>query len=204
MQRWIISKYNPCFIDENGYYCRDEWCEFSQIGDFFGAQQFKPTEYFQVEEKMVNAVMYLLKEINVDRLQVTDLWNPLHNTEPIYYFDKKGNKNIVEENPANAYENIFKSKYVQYSEYYDDNLTKLYYNIRENDYLRFNQISNAIKLNFRHHIFCKLVFLPKIVLDFPGRMYVWADVACAEKIDISQIVDMGLFVRQGTQGDGLG
>lgn len=66
---WRVTKYNPIHRDDSGSYkTKDEWTSYSEIGSKVSEQ-----EYLETEEKYIIAVLYFMKEMNVDKLYLNDL-----------------------------------------------------------------------------------------------------------------------------------
>ena len=196
MKRWRISKYNPEFRDERGRYIKDEWTEYCEIGQEFEAGVFKKEDYFNVENQLVEAVLLLLEELNIKQLQCVDLWCPPKLTEPIYYME--GNeKIIIDENPAKLFEEVYLEKKRKYPECYTEQINEIYYNIEDGQFVDITMVKNLLPLLFRGHIESKLIHIPKLMLGFPGRMYIWVHTEkefFSEKL-INKILDLNLYVE---------
>lgn len=69
--QWRITKYDPKFRDENGYYTlKDEWTCPSEIGKVFEGRTFTLDDYLQVEAAYVNAVAHFMEESGLDTLRI--------------------------------------------------------------------------------------------------------------------------------------
>lgn len=76
--QWRVTKYNPDFRDENGYYTlTEEWTCPSEIGGIFNGKKFTLDEYLQVEAAYVNAVIKFIEECGINSLRILKLsqWN---------------------------------------------------------------------------------------------------------------------------------
>ena len=68
--QWRITKYNPVFRDEDGYYTLEkEWTCPSEIGKIIDEKEFTLDEYLPVEAAYVNTVMTFLSECGLSTLR---------------------------------------------------------------------------------------------------------------------------------------
>ncbi len=68
-----ITKYDPKNRNTDGHYTADEWTCPSEIGKTFNGNEFTESEYFEVEDKYINAVVECLKFNNIKHLRVVEL-----------------------------------------------------------------------------------------------------------------------------------
>ncbi|MEI2367268.1 DUF7683 domain-containing protein [Niallia circulans] len=69
--QWRVTKYNPAFRDENGYFTlTEEWTSPTQIGEIINGKKFTLDENLQVENAYVEAVMKFLEESGVHSLRI--------------------------------------------------------------------------------------------------------------------------------------
>ncbi|MTI85694.1 MAG: hypothetical protein FH756_17810 [Firmicutes bacterium] len=73
MECWRITKYNPLYRNEEGAFLKKNWTSYSDIGRIFGGREFTFDEYVMVENKYIDAVISLMKCIDISHLEVTDL-----------------------------------------------------------------------------------------------------------------------------------
>ncbi|WP_313894134.1 hypothetical protein [Psychrobacillus sp.] len=72
--QWRITKYNPAFRDEDGYYTlQKEWTCPSEIGKVIDGKEFTLVEYLGVETAYVNTVMTFLSEYGLSSLRILQL-----------------------------------------------------------------------------------------------------------------------------------
>jgi len=72
--QWRITKYNPDFRDEDGYYTlKEEWTCPSEIGKIIDGKEFTLGEYLRVEAAYVNTVMTFLSECGFSALRILQL-----------------------------------------------------------------------------------------------------------------------------------
>jgi hypothetical protein len=72
--QWRVTKYNPDFRDENGYYTLiEEWTCPSEIGKIINGKEFTLDEYLQVEAAYVNAVIKFIEESGINSLRILKL-----------------------------------------------------------------------------------------------------------------------------------
>lgn len=89
--QWRVTKYNPDFRDENGYYTPEEWTCPSEIGKIILGKKFTLEEYLQVENAYVDTVINFIEGSGINSLRILQLsnWNiseedkksPLYETE---------------------------------------------------------------------------------------------------------------------------
>jgi hypothetical protein len=72
--QWRVTKYNPDFRDENGYYTlNEEWTCPSEIGKIINGNEFTLDEYLLVEASYINSVIKFIEESNIDSLRILQL-----------------------------------------------------------------------------------------------------------------------------------
>lgn len=86
--QWRVTKYNPDFRDENGYYTiAEEWACPSEIGIFINGKEFTVNEYLQVEAAYINSIIKFMEESNIDSLRILQLEKMISEedrTSPLY------------------------------------------------------------------------------------------------------------------------
>lgn len=73
MYQYRITKYNPIYRNEKGFYLRDEWTDYSDIGKLFDGKALDKTEYFKVENSYINVIKILMNLCNVKVLKIKNL-----------------------------------------------------------------------------------------------------------------------------------
>lgn len=69
--RWRITKYNPAFRDDNGYYTLvEEWTCPSEIGKVINGNEFTLDEYLRIEAAYIDTVIQFLNANNLDSLRI--------------------------------------------------------------------------------------------------------------------------------------
>ena len=69
--QWRITKYNPAFRDDNGYYTLvEEWTCPSEIGKMFNGNEFTLDEYLRIEAAYIDTVIQFLNANNLDSLRI--------------------------------------------------------------------------------------------------------------------------------------
>jgi hypothetical protein len=72
--QWRITKYNPDFRNDKGYYTlTGEWTCPSEIGKIINGKEFTLNEYLQVETAYVNTVINFLEESGFNSLRILQL-----------------------------------------------------------------------------------------------------------------------------------
>lgn len=86
--QWRVTKYNPDFRDENGYYTLiEEWTCPSDIGKVFNEHEFTMLEYLQAETAYIDSVIKFIEESGIDSLRVIQLQYTISEedkTSPLY------------------------------------------------------------------------------------------------------------------------
>jgi len=97
--QWRVTKYNPDFRDENGYYTLvEEWTCPSEIGGTINGKEFTLDEYLQVETAYINSVIKFIEESSIDSLRILQLECDISEedkTSPLY--EKEFEKLILKE-----------------------------------------------------------------------------------------------------------
>jgi hypothetical protein len=90
--QWRVTKYNPDFRDENGYYTLiEDWTCPSEIGKIINGKELTLDEYLQVEAAYVNTVIKFIEESGINSLRILKMsqWNisEVDKTSPLYEAD---------------------------------------------------------------------------------------------------------------------
>jgi hypothetical protein len=100
MSLYRITKYNPKYRDENGYYTLDEWIYFGQVGKVINGNKFTFQEYLKNENKYVESIKIILEELEINELRVLNLntTNPfLNNSENLLGVENFNVKDLIED-----------------------------------------------------------------------------------------------------------
>ncbi len=68
-----VTKYNPTFRNEKGWYLRDEWTSHGDIGRKYNDEVFFMDEYLEVENKYIQAILQFMQCNKITSLRVTKL-----------------------------------------------------------------------------------------------------------------------------------
>lgn len=68
-----LSKYDPRLRDELGYYTREEWTHFAQVGTIVGKHRVSARQYEKVEQAYLTSIREMLGEGGVVSLQLKRL-----------------------------------------------------------------------------------------------------------------------------------
>ena len=68
-----ISKYNPIYRDENGYYLKNEWISYGDIGKKFPDGILTENTYLNVEGKYLQVVKELFQIMPIEKFTIKDL-----------------------------------------------------------------------------------------------------------------------------------
>jgi hypothetical protein len=99
-----ITKYNPAYRNEKGWYLRDDWTCYSEIGIRNNGEIFTLQEYLDAENKYIQAIIQFMKCNKITFFQVNDIeksFNPekdLNSTQEMIEIRKKiKNRSFVSE-----------------------------------------------------------------------------------------------------------
>jgi hypothetical protein len=68
-----ITKYNPLFRNEDGYYTKNDWIGYTQIGKIFNEKLFTYDEYEECENKYLSVVRVAIEASKVNELLIEKL-----------------------------------------------------------------------------------------------------------------------------------
>jgi hypothetical protein len=69
-----ITKYNPIYRNEFGFYQKDEWTSISDVGKQYEGKEFTLEDYLRIEEKYVNAFFIILNFFNAKCVKINHLF----------------------------------------------------------------------------------------------------------------------------------
>lgn len=78
MHQFRVTKYDPSFRNDKGYYLRDEWTSFLDVGKSYRGVVLTLTEYERVETAYVGAALGFLCDAGVYTLAARGVENPYH------------------------------------------------------------------------------------------------------------------------------
>lgn len=106
MHRYRISKYNPQYRNKQGYYQKNEWTSYWDIGESYHGRVFRKEEYLRVEMLYCNVLLSILKNARITELIVKNLEMNYSVWEIKQMLQARGLKlSIPEENVINALHN---------------------------------------------------------------------------------------------------
>jgi len=163
MRKMRVTKYDPMYRNQNGY--------FYDIGKVFEDNQFNISQYIEVENSYINAILATMESNNVQELRVVGL-------------EKKFELND------------FNEEITKYKDYYSDEIIKIFMQIKEGDILKSRDIAMICRLILREHIWCKLENMPDMYVHFGYDYYMY--VGCVSECEdtIALIEKMGLYVEE--------
>jgi hypothetical protein len=97
--QWRVTKYNPDFRDENGYYTLiEEWTCPSEIGKTFNGKEFTLDEYLQIEAAYIDSAIKLIEESCINSLRILGLeCNISEEDRTSLLFEKEFEKLVLKE-----------------------------------------------------------------------------------------------------------
>lgn len=72
VNKFRISKYDPAYRVD-GIYTRDEWTDYSDIGQSFEGKICTKRRYLQVEKNYVSCAMEVLQKSSIDKMKISSL-----------------------------------------------------------------------------------------------------------------------------------
>lgn len=73
MHCWRITKYNPQYRDENGFYQKDDWTSISDVGKAYKGAVLTFDTYIRYENAYVDAIIQIMNANSTESLQVETL-----------------------------------------------------------------------------------------------------------------------------------
>ena len=70
---WQITKYDPRNRDTDGVYLKDEWTDYSCIGQTFEGKVLTLEDYVKAEDAYIQAVLLFMQCLGIDSLKVISL-----------------------------------------------------------------------------------------------------------------------------------
>jgi hypothetical protein len=74
-----ITKYNPKNRDENGWYIKDEWTDYSCVNEIIAGKKVTFEEYEYFENLYIQAIHFFLEALNLEKIK---LIHPIKNGPP--------------------------------------------------------------------------------------------------------------------------
>ena len=68
-----VTKYNPQLRDSSGKHLKDEWTSYSDVGKYFDGVLFEIEQYYEVENKYINAIIAFFEANDIDNVKVENL-----------------------------------------------------------------------------------------------------------------------------------
>lgn len=161
---WRITKYNPA-NRINGVYTKQEWISIGDIGNLYSNAEFLIEHYLQTESLYIMAIISIMKEININSLQVTNL-----DKHDFGFLDDR------------------------FHFIYSVEMKELYSNIKNGDYISGNELELLCKLILREKLWCKLQSSSMFVhFGFDYYMYIGSGLECSDSLEL--ISNSGLFIE---------
>jgi hypothetical protein len=71
MFNYRVTKYNPAFRNEKGWYVKDDWVSYREIGRKFNDEILTLDAYLEIENKYIQAIIQFMKCNDITSFQVT-------------------------------------------------------------------------------------------------------------------------------------
>jgi hypothetical protein len=84
---WRITKYNPKYRNQQGFFLHNEWTSYSDIGKLYGNKEFTYGKYLVIENLYIQAIYAFMNCCNITSLQIkglekqTNITVDIHNTK---------------------------------------------------------------------------------------------------------------------------
>jgi hypothetical protein len=161
---WRITKYNPTYR-YNGAYQKKEWTSMSEVGTVFLTGEFLLEHYLQTESLYIRAIHSIMKENNINSLQVIELER--------YNFDLEK---------------------CEFASIYSDEMKRIYSIVNNGDYISKHELKLLSQLILREKLWCKFQSREMFVhFGFDYYMYIGSMKECSESL--KEISVSGLFVE---------
>ena len=70
-----ITKYDSKYRNKNGFYTKEEWTSYSDIGKVFGNEKCTYEKYSKIEDAYINSIQLFMDCLRLESLQITNLEN---------------------------------------------------------------------------------------------------------------------------------
>ena len=166
MYNYRVTKYNPAYRNEEGFFTKNEWTSLYDIGKEYEGKVFTLDEYINVESFYIEALKIFMNASKNTSLTVKSL--------------EKVSKELV----------IDKNKQI-----YSNEMINLYDTVKENDVLHDEQIHNLCRLILREHLWC-LLQGNNFQIEFGYDYYMYIMSKSKEKQIINKVTRIGLFIEE--------
>lgn len=171
MIKYRITKYNPIFRDRDGSYIKSEWTSYSDIGKYYDDRRLEAMDYLTIEQKYVDALLFIFQEEKISSLQVMKL-------------EKRRTLDQIEK--------FMQSKNLSIS----DKGKNIYLSIQNEDLIDIDNIPYLIQLLLRECMWCCLISPSNsLIVEFGYDYYMY--VIC-DGINVkltNKIQNSGMFVE---------
>lgn len=169
-----IVKYRPEFYNEDGVYTKNEWRGIEDVGRIYDGKIVTLAEYFETEQKYVDAVVELMNMTNSCYLTVAHLGDSIRST-------KCSISKIL--NPDNRFST------------YDKLLYNTYIKLIEGQRIHINNIGNVVRLNLREYTYTDLINEQNhLEIHFGYDYYMYCNSDVSKKKLRKRIEEIGLFL----------
>lgn len=172
MKKYRISKYDPQFRNDNGFYEKEEWTSYSDIGKIYEGRVMQTEDYLNIEKQYCNVIISILEQCHVDSLIICDLelysaWNDIRKQ-----FQKKGLR------PENIQKEIVKT-------------------IRDGKRIAAKSLEEYFKLILRECFWCAFIDENKTVrVEFGYDYYAYVFCSTIREEYIIECKRKGIFIEQ--------
>ena len=157
LNEYRITKYNPIFRNEDGYYLKDEWTDVSDVGKTFEGKMLTEKKYLETEKAYITSVFKMLEISNLNHVRIVGMW------------PDNLNERIIEVKNRWYFESAFESIVI-----FEDKLIQL------------NELELVLKLIFRGILSCRLEVCNQFYVHFGYDYYMYiggkeiTETACKE------------------------
>ncbi|NBI28643.1 hypothetical protein [Chengkuizengella marina] len=175
MYWWRVTKYNPLFRDENGFYTKqDEWTSFYDTdGDTLTVE-----EYLTVENAYVNAILYFMNDMNIKELTINGLEKCDDDVDCDF-----------------GLKHLEKIGFTIKRDLYPIDTLELLNIVTDQMVIRNEDISHLCRLILRNHVWCKLKNESNFHVHFGYDYYMYIGISQRCEQAIEKVMQSNLFVE---------
>ncbi|PHS09816.1 MAG: hypothetical protein COA78_11800 [Blastopirellula sp.] len=167
MRLFRVTKYNPKYRNSEGHYLPDEWTCPSEVGKVFNGNTFTKKQYFEIENKYIEAIVSVLQFENLDHLRITNLCT-----------------DYCEENLADKTHLWLVEKEFTDIELFEDKPVLV------------SELPILLKMIFRNFIWCKLEINNLFYLSVEWDFYMFIATPNCNRDTFNEAQETGLFVEE--------
>lgn len=147
MNTYRVSKYNPLYRTNDGFYNKDEWTSICDIGKLYEEVEFTEECYSEYENAYISVIEELVSILGVNSFYITDL-------QKMDLIQKLKHPHLYSDEIMSIYHEIDENKSVSAKEMFL--LSRLM--LREDICGCINEVSNCLKIEFGYDYYMYIYF----------------------------------------------